>query len=116
MLASWAPRLAVLVALQGVSGARGGGMAGFGSNTLLETDATILAKLQQLYVEKLLPLEAKSRFHELGEPALTEAWFEAKPMVLLLGQYSVGKTSFIQYLLGQGYQGEHPPPPPQTTP
>ena len=110
MLVSCAPRLAVLVAWLGVSGARGGAMAGFGSNTLLETDATILAKLQQLYVDKLLPLEAKSRFHELGEPALTEAWFEAKPMVLLLGQYSVGKTSFIQYLLGQGYQGEHPPP------
>ncbi|EOD32492.1 hypothetical protein EMIHUDRAFT_456074 [Emiliania huxleyi CCMP1516] len=41
----------------------------------------------------------------MAEPALSDAWFEAKPMVLLIGQYSVGKTSFINYLLGRGFAG-----------
>ena len=31
--------------------------------------------------------------------ACSDADFDAKPQVLLLGQYSVGKTSFIQYIL-----------------
>ena len=34
-------------------------------------------------------------YHELREPQLSDAWFDARPMVLLIGQYSVGKTSFI---------------------
>jgi len=80
-------------------------MRGFGSLTLQETDATILERLQKLYAEKLRPLEKKSLYHEMGEPALSDAWFESKPMVLLLGQYSVGKTSFIKYLLGRRYLG-----------
>jgi len=41
----------------------------------------------------------------MAEPALSEAWFDAKPMVLLIGQYSVGKTSFINYLLGRSFAG-----------
>ncbi|KAJ1964260.1 hypothetical protein H4R35_007162 [Dimargaris xerosporica] len=32
---------------------------------------------------------------------------EAKPMVLLLGQYSTGKTTFVEYLLRQPYPGAH---------
>jgi len=32
--------------------------------------------------------------------------FDAKPMVLLLGQYSTGKTTFIKSILGKGYPGE----------
>lgn len=43
-------------------------------------------------------------------PLLSEGDFEAKPSVLLLGQYSTGKSTFIKYLLvrlllshGQGH-------------
>ena len=36
----------------------------------------------------------------------TEADFEAKPMVMLLGQYSTGKTTFIKNLLKMPYPGE----------
>ena len=43
-----------------------------------------------------------SQFHS---PYLRASDFEAKPMVLLLGQYSVGKTSFIRYLLGRDFPG-----------
>lgn len=32
--------------------------------------------------------------------------FDAKPMVLLLGQYSTGKTTFIKSILGKSYPGE----------
>ena len=41
---------------------------------------------------------------------------QAKPFVLLLGQYSVGKTSFINHLLGsgRGYPGSHVGPEPTT--
>ena len=42
------------------------------------------------------------QFHS---PLLQSSDFSAKPMVLLLGQYSVGKTSFIRYLLGRDYPG-----------
>ena len=36
----------------------------------------------------------------------TEADFESKPMVMLLGQYSTGKTTFIKNLLKMPYPGE----------
>ena len=40
--------------------------------------------------------------------------FEAKPMVLILGQYSVGKTSFIRSLLKQDFPGQRIGPEPTT--
>jgi translation initiation factor RLI1 len=36
----------------------------------------------------------------------TESEFDAKPMVMLLGQYSTGKTTFIKHLLGTSYPGK----------
>lgn len=45
---------------------------------------------------------SRAQFHS---PLLRASDFEAKPMVLLLGQYSVGKTSFIRYLLGRDFPG-----------
>lgn len=36
----------------------------------------------------------------------TDSDFEAKPMVMLLGQYSTGKTTFIKHLLKCDYPGE----------
>jgi hypothetical protein len=55
--------------------------------------------LRQVYKSKLLPLEEAYRFHEFHSPQLDDSDFSAKPMVLLVGQYSVGKTTFIRYLL-----------------
>ena len=75
--------------------------------------ATCLSK--QLYAAKLRPLEAKGKFHEIGgQPALSDAWFDSKPIVLLIGQYSVGKTSFIRYLLGRDFPGQRVGPEPTT--
>ena len=32
--------------------------------------------------------------------------FKSRPIVLLVGQYSVGKTSFIRYLLNRDFPGK----------
>ena len=80
-------------------------MRGFGSTVMQDSDAAILDSLRELYSEKLRPLEEKGRYNQMREPALGDAWFDSKPMVLLIGQYSVGKTSFIRYLLGRDAPG-----------
>ena len=36
----------------------------------------------------------------------TNSDFDAKPMVMLLGQYSTGKTTFIKHMLRSSYPGE----------
>lgn len=36
----------------------------------------------------------------------TNSDFDAKPMVMLLGQYSTGKTTFIKHLLKTSYPGK----------
>lgn len=36
----------------------------------------------------------------------TNSDFDAKPMVLLLGQYSTGKTTFIKHMLRSSYPGK----------
>ena len=89
-------------------------MSGFGSSMLNLNDASILDRLKNLYAQKLRPLEKKSMYHELREPQLSDAWFDARPMVLLIGQYSVGKTSFIRYLLGRNFPNQHVGPEPTT--
>lgn len=58
---------------------------------------TVTEGLQSLYTKKLLPLEEAYFFHDFHSPALEEADFQSKPMVLLVGQYSTGKTTFIRY-------------------
>ncbi len=70
--------------------------------------------LKNLYASKIKPIEMTYKFGEFYSPYLLDADFEAKPMVLLLGQYSVGKTSFIKYLLGRDFPGAHIGPEPTT--
>ncbi len=47
-------------------------------------------------------------------PFLTDTDFHANPMVLLIGQYSTGKTSFIQYIIERDFQGMRIGPEPTT--
>ncbi|CAI9756639.1 unnamed protein product [Fraxinus pennsylvanica] len=70
--------------------------------------------LKILYNEKLKPLESAYRFNDFGSPVLTNSDFDAKPMVMLLGQYSTGKTTFIKHLLKCSYPGAHIGPEPTT--
>ncbi|KAI3810229.1 hypothetical protein L1987_19840 [Smallanthus sonchifolius] len=80
----------------------------------LKTVTSIVDGLKKLYIQKLKPLESIHRFHEFVSPALTNSDFDAKPMVMLLGQYSTGKTTFIKHLLRSGYPGAHIGPEPTT--
>jgi len=70
--------------------------------------------LQRVYREKLLPVETEHDFHHFYSPALTDADFSARPMVLLIGQYSAGKSTFIRHLLGRDYPGLRIGPEPTT--
>ena len=74
----------------------------------------IFGGLKRMYKKKILPLELSSKFGHFHSPPLSPSDFEAKPMVLLLGQYSVGKTSFIKYLLGRDFPGIRIGPEPTT--
>ena len=70
--------------------------------------------LRKLYVQKLLPLETQYHFHEFHSPPLDDADFNSKPMVLLVGQYSTGKTTLIRYLLEHEFPGMRIGPEPTT--
>mmetsp|Transcript_21590 Transcript_21590/g.32128 ORF Transcript_21590/g.32128 Transcript_21590/m.32128 type:complete len:566 (-) Transcript_21590:155-1852(-) len=74
----------------------------------------VLESVKDLYKKKLKPLEKAYRFGEFYSPMLTDADFDAAPMVLLLGQYSVGKTTFIKYLLEREFLGMRIGPEPTT--
>jgi len=60
------------------------------------------------------PLEECYNFGEFASPILKPSDFDAKPMVLLLGQYSVGKTSFIRFIIGRDFPGARIGPEPTT--
>lgn len=75
---------------------------------------SMIEALKQLYAKKVRPLEEETGFAHFYSPALRDADFDAKPTVLLLGQYSVGKTSFIRYILGRDYPSAQIGPEPTT--
>ncbi|KAM9187400.1 LOW QUALITY PROTEIN: EH domain-containing protein 3 [Dugong dugon] len=79
-----------------------------------EVFQTVSEGLKKLYKSKLLPLEQHYRFHKFHSPALEDADFDSKPMVLLVGQYSTGKTTFIRYLMEQDFPGMRIGPEPTT--
>ena len=69
--------------------------------------------LKKLYKTKIKPIETLYKYTTPSN-ALSDAEFDAKPQVMLLGQYSVGKSTFIRYLLEQDYPGSHIGPEPTT--
>eukprot|EP00804_Cyclotella_cryptica_P011251 CCRYP_007754-RC/>CCRYP_007754-RC protein AED:0.07 eAED:0.07 QI:4475/0.9/1/1/0.5/0.27/11/543/571 len=78
----------------------------------------IVKKLKELYHSHVV--EAEKRYHlhfnfclpTDGE--IKDSEFDATPMVLLIGQYSTGKTTFISHLLGEDFPGMHIGPEPTT--
>lgn len=80
----------------------------------LASVTSIVDGLKKLYIQKLKPLEVTYRFNDFVSPLLTNSDFDAKPMVMLLGQYSTGKTTFIKHLLRTSYPGAHIGPEPTT--
>jgi len=75
---------------------------------------SIVGGVKELYREKVRPIEEQYMVSEFFYPLLTDADFDAKPLVLLVGSYSTGKTSFIRYLLDQDFPGMHIGPEPTT--
>ncbi|KAL9184068.1 hypothetical protein ACHAXT_002154 [Thalassiosira profunda] len=72
-------------------------------------------KLKAIYKNNILPAEKRYRYDFFYEsPFLTDVEFDAKPQVMLVGQYSVGKTSFIRYMLGRDFPGARIGPEPTT--
>jgi len=73
--------------------------------------------LRDLYTQKILPIEKSSgfaAFHPNGMEIRDCEW-EARPQVLLIGQYSTGKTSFVRHLLGgRDFPGMYIGPEPTT--
>ena len=70
--------------------------------------------IKKCYKRTLLPLEKSYEFGRFHSPYLSDGDFEAKPMVLLIGQYSTGKTTFIRYLLERDFPGIRIGPEPTT--
>ena len=74
----------------------------------------IVDGLKHLYFSRIKKIEEEFKFGSFFSPCLSEGDFDAKPSVLLLGQYSTGKTTFIRHLLKQEYPGSHIGPEPTT--
>jgi len=89
--------------------------SGAGGPDLSQFDKDVIfSGLKRLYRKKIRPLEISSKYGHFHSPPLSPSDFDSKPMVLLLGQYSVGKTSFIRYLLGRDFPGQRIGPEPTT--
>ncbi|KAG4122787.1 hypothetical protein ERO13_D11G288300v2 [Gossypium hirsutum] len=84
------------------------------SKRYLSNVTSIQDGLKKLYTRKLKPLEVTYCFNDFVSPLLTNSDFDAKPMVMLLGQYSTGKTTFIKHMLKCSYPGAHIGPEPTT--
>lgn len=83
-------------------------------NNKQEIYNSVVDGLKDIYKHKLLPLEEHYQFHEFHSPKLEDSDFDAKPMILLVGQYSTGKTTFIKYLLEREFPGIRIGPEPTT--
>ena len=74
----------------------------------------IISGLKEIYKRVMRPLEEATKFDIFYSGIMTDAEFESAPMALLIGPYSVGKTTFIRYLLGRTFPGERIGPEPTT--
>ena len=83
-------------------------------NSSGQSDAEVISELKLLYKDILLPIEKNYLCHKFNQPEILDAELSAKPTVLLVGQYSTGKTSFIRHLIGMDYPEMHIGPEPTT--
>ncbi|KAF9156485.1 3-hydroxyisobutyryl-CoA hydrolase [Actinomortierella ambigua] len=68
----------------------------------------VIDDLQDVYTHRIRPLEKAYNFEHFSSSApLGNDDIAAKPMVLLIGQYSTGKTTFINSLLKKSYPSSH---------
>jgi GTPase SAR1 family protein len=88
-------------------------MSGSATNRDAKTQL-VIDRLKKVYKEKLMPFESLYLFDKFHSPLMLDAEFDSVPQVLMIGQYSVGKTSFIEYLLGRSFPGQRVGPEPTT--
>lgn len=60
----------------------------------------VLDELSDIHRTKIKPLEEATRYPDLRKYTATEADVFAKPIVLVVGPWSTGKSTLINYLLG----------------
>eukprot|EP00301_Raphidiophrys_heterophryoidea_P005928 c12434_g2_i1.p1 GENE.c12434_g2_i1~~c12434_g2_i1.p1 ORF type:complete len:561 (-),score=127.15 c12434_g2_i1:203-1798(-) len=70
--------------------------------------------LKRMYFDVVRPLEADFLFNEFHSSPWGVGDFDARPSILLIGQYSTGKTSFIKFLIGRDFPGQRIGPEPTT--
>jgi len=87
-------------------------------SSYVETSKTIARELRDIYKKFILPVEQKYHLSSFLLPKggeIKDAEFDANPIVLLVGQYSTGKTTFIRHLIGgRDFPGIHIGPEPTT--
>ena len=78
----------------------------------------IVQRLKELYKNHVVDAEKQYHLHfNFSLPTdgeIKDSEFDAAPMVLLIGQYSTGKTTFLNHLLGEDFPGMHIGPEPTT--
>jgi GTPase SAR1 family protein len=62
----------------------------------------------------VLPVEEATMYSSFGFSPLNAGEFDSPPLVLLVGPYSAGKTTFIEHLLGKKFPGQRVGPEPTT--
>lgn len=102
-------------AYSGGASTLGAGTSGGAAGDTADRTAVVAARLKQIYKKAVLPVEKRFQYDYFYEsPFLSDVEFDSKPQVMLVGQYSVGKTSFIRYLLGRDFPGQRIGPEPTT--
>ena len=84
----------------------------------VRSGGTYTSGYHERYVQVVHGKDSSSRgifsLQQVSSTAHVKSDFSAKPMVLLLGQYSVGKTTFIKYFLKRDFPGIRIGPEPTT--
>ncbi|GMI23602.1 hypothetical protein TrCOL_g11298 [Triparma columacea] len=74
----------------------------------------VMEELKTLYMNSILPVEEATSYSSFGFSPLNAGEFDSPPLVLLVGPYSAGKTTFIEHLLGKKFPGQRVGPEPTT--
>lgn len=71
--------------------------------------------MKQSYLDKFKPFEDYFQYKDSSNSiAIDDAFFQTKPIILLIGQYSTGKSTFVKYLIERDYPGIRIGPEPTT--
>uniref|UniRef100_A0A5S6QKD4 EH domain-containing protein n=1 Tax=Trichuris muris TaxID=70415 RepID=A0A5S6QKD4_TRIMR len=70
--------------------------------------------LRLYYRAKILPTEILVSYDVFGSPPMLDAEFTCPPAVLVVGEYSVGKTTMVNHFLNMDYLGSRTGPEPTT--